>query len=180
MLILLEKCFKALFVIGLLISVWLYFIKDTLPTASFYDTRELRDPIQTPTRKDSFTTRVNGETYIIKPLYDYELDGVIVSYHNADDVNDIWHHARWRDFINLRDLCVVWGKNVESEVYLDMEFHNDSWTCWFSWPNAEVRKRFQMDQISNNHVLIDDELVKTKLMQSEPGDQIWLKGYLKF
>ena len=35
-----------------------------------------------------------------------------------------------------------------------------------------------MDQLSNNHVLIDDELIKTKLMSSEPGDQIWLKGYL--
>ncbi len=178
MLILLEKSFRALFILSLLVAMLLYFVKDDLPPASFYELEGLDDPIQRPTRMDSFTTSVSGEKYLIKPKSSYELDGVIVSYHNSDDFSDIWHHTRWKDFINLRDLCVIWGKNVETGVYLDMDFHNDSWTCWVSWPNAEVGNRFQMNQLSNNHVLIDDEAVKTELMKSEPGDHIRFKGVL--
>jgi hypothetical protein len=178
MLFLLEKCFRALFVVSLLSAIALYFIKDDLPPASFYNLASLGDPNQQPTRQDSFTTSVNGEKYLIKPIYDYVLDGVIVSYHNADEFSDIWHHGRWKDFINLRDICVVWGSNVESGVYLDMDFHNDDWTCWFSWPNEEVGNRFHMTQLSNTHVLIDDEAIKQELMKSEPGDQIRLKGVL--
>jgi hypothetical protein len=35
-----------------------------------------------------------------------------------------------------------------------------------------------MSQLSNNHVLIDDESIKLELMKSEPGDHIRLKGML--
>ena len=178
MLVLLEKLFKVLVVLSLLSAIALYWVKDDLPPASFYDLASLNDPLQQPTRQNSFMVSTEGETYQVKPKFDYDLEGVIVSYHNADDFSDIWHHARWKDFINLRDLCVVWGSNVETGVYLDMDFHNDSWTCWFSWPSAEVGQRFQMTQLSNNHVLIDDEVIKAKLMRSEPGDHIRLKGVL--
>jgi len=178
MLFFLEKSFRTLFVLSLLLAIVLYVIKDDFPPASFYDLKSLTDPIQQPTRQDSFITNVNGEKYLIEPIHDYALDGVIVSYHNADAFSDIWHHGRWKDFINLRDLCVIWGRNVETGVYLDMDFHNDDWNCWFSWPNSDVGSRFQMAQLSNNHVLIDDETIKSELMKSEPGDQIRLKGVL--
>ena len=178
MLIVLEKTFRMLFVVSLLAAVLLYFVKDDLPPASFYETASLGDPLQRPTRQAEFSTRVNDQTYLIKPRYDYELNGVIVSYHDADDFSDIWHHDRWKDFINLRDLCVVWGSNVASGIYLDMKFHNDSWTCWFSWPNREVGERFDMTRLSNNHVLIDDDAIRARLMRAEPGDQIRLRGVL--
>ena len=178
MLVLLEKIFKVTFLLSLSVTIALYFFKDSLPPASFYDAGSLSEPLQEPTRQNSFTINVNNETYLIEPRYDYELEGVIVSYHNADDFSDIWHHARWKDFINLRDLCVVWGSNVETGVYLDLNFHNDSWTCWVSWPNAEVGQRFQKHELSNNHVLVDDESVRKVLMKSEPGDHIRLRGVL--
>ena len=132
MLLRLEKYTRALFILSLSVTLALYFLKDRLPPPAFYDIDSLADPRQWPTQQKSFVTRVHDEQYRIKPLYDYELDGVIVSYHNADDFTDIWHHERWRDFINLRDLCVIWGNNVASGVYHEMDFHNDSWTCWVS------------------------------------------------
>jgi hypothetical protein len=174
----LDKAFKYLFVISLLACIYLYLHKDELPEASFYDLDQLSEPRQYPTGQKSFKTGANGEEYLITPRYDYELDGVIVSYHNADDFMDITHHRRWKDFINLRDLCVVWGSNVASGVYREMDFHNGTWTCWYSWPNSEAGNRFEKTQLSNNHVLIDDENIKVKLMQSEPGDHIRLKGML--
>ena len=178
MLMLLQKTFRGMFVLSLLAVIPLYFFKDALPPATFYDLDSLDDPLQRATRQTPFVTSVDGENYLIDPKFDYRLDGVVVSYHNADDFSDIWHHGDWKDFINLRDLCVVWGSNVETGVYLEMDFHNDSWTCWFSWPNREVGKRFQKTQLSNNHLLIDDEMLKARLMQVEPGDQIRLTGML--
>lgn len=177
MLLTLEKTFKLLFAASLLACAVLYFFKDELPPASFYDLAQLGDPIQEPTLAENFNTEVNGENYLILPKYDYELEGVIVSYNNSGDFTD-YFHSYWNDYINLRDLCVVWGSNVETGVYLDMDFHNDSWTCWARWPSREVGKIFDKDKISNNHVLIDDNEVENRLMQSEPGDHIRLKGVL--
>ena len=135
-------------------------------------------PFRSKQGRIAFARRPMRQDYLITPQFDYELDGVIVSYHNADDFTDITHHWRWKDFLNLRDLCVVWGNNVKTGVYQDMDFHNGTWTCWYSWPNGDVRDRFEETQLSNNHVLIDDENIKRKLMQSEPGDHIRLKGML--
>ena len=115
---------------------------------------------------------------MIKPRYDYELEGVVVSLHDSDSFMDVTHHRRWQDFINLRDLCVIWGDNVTSGVYREMEFSNGTWTCWFSWPNRDVGSRFDGSQLSNNHLLIDNLDVKQALMESEPGDHIRLKGML--
>ncbi len=178
MLVALEKITRAVFVASLLASGYLYLVKDSLPEASFYDLGQLRDPVQSATRKNSFTTQANGQQYVITPSYDYELEGVVVSLHDADDFLDITHHRRWQDYINLRDLCVIWGSNVKSGVYREMEFSNGTWTCWFSWPNSEVVSRFDGTQLSNNHLLIDDDAIKQALMQVESGDHIRLNGML--
>ncbi len=177
MLLTLEKTFKLLFATSLLACAVLYFFKDELPPASFYNIEKLDEPIQEPTSKKEFLTQVSDEKYLIIPKFDYELEGVIVSYNNAGDFTDYFHSV-WNDHINLRDLCVIWGDNVGTGVYLETDFHNDSWTCWVQWPNHDVRKRFDMAQLSNNHVLIDNAEVEKKLMRAGPGDHIRLKGVL--
>ena len=178
MLVALENLTRMVFIISLLACGYLYFLKDSLPDADFYDWELLGEPLQSVTRQPGFKTRSNDQEYLIEPRYDYELDGVIVSLHDADEFLDVTHQRRWRDFINLRDLCVIWGDNVSSGVYREMEFHNGTWTCWFSWPNSEVASRFDATQLSNNHLLVDDDDIRQALMQSEPGDHIRLKGML--
>jgi hypothetical protein len=59
-----------------------------------------------------------------------------------------------------------------------MDFSNDSWTCWAYWENAEIGSRFSMTQLSNNHLLADDDAIKSRLMSAQPGDHIRLKGVL--
>jgi hypothetical protein len=136
------------------------------------------NPLQRPTSREPFWVETSGQRYRIEPVFDYALEGVIVSYHNADGISDIWHHDKWLDFINIRDLCVIWGANVSNGVYLDMEFENDSWTCWAHWPDRETGARFHMTQLSNNHLLVDDEYVKRNLMAAQPGDHIRITGQL--
>lgn len=174
----LEALFKWLFLFGAVTMGAAYVYKDKLPEPAYYDLGNLAEPRQTPTSKTPFDVRVNEENYSIQPLFDYELDGVVISLHNADDFTDITHYRRWKDFLNLRDLCVIWGKNVETGVYRNMEFHNDSWTCWASWPDRATGEIFKMDMLSNNHLLTDNEAVAAALMAAEPGDHIRLKGVL--
>ncbi|MCG6971191.1 MAG: hypothetical protein LJE85_15595 [Gammaproteobacteria bacterium] len=169
---------KWIFLCCLFVALGSYFYKDRLPSPDFYDAYFLEAPLQTETSTTPFTAKVNKQQYYIEPRFDYDLTGVVVSYHDADVLWDIWHHGKWQDFINLRDLCVIWGSNVQTGVYLDMEFSNDSWTCWAYWPDRATGERFSPSELSNNHLLADKPLVKQALMSAEPGDHIRLKGVL--
>lgn len=173
-----EQLFKWLFIGSLVLMGATYFKKDLLPGPENYDQSRFDEPKQTQTTAAPFDLSVNGQQYRIEPVYAYELEGLVVSYHDADAFSDIWHHDRWRDFLNVRDLCVVWGNNLKGGVYREMEFSNDSWTCWAYWPNADVGSRFSMTELSNNHLLTDDLEIKHRLMSAETGDHIRLKGYL--
>ena len=175
---LLSKVFRGIFFVSLLLLVFAWWKKDQVPAADFYDIAQLPEPRQVKTKQAPFVTTVNNQQYQIMPEFEYELNGVVVSYHDADALGDIWHHDKWKDFINVRDLCVIWGENVSNGVYQDMDFKNDSWTCWAYWPDRETGALFSMSQISNNHLLTDDEELKKILMSVEPGDHIRLSGLL--
>ncbi len=178
MLFLLQSVSKWLVIASLLILLTSFFYKDRLPEPDFYQQGRLGEPEQRPTGRTPFWIETSGQRYRVTPLFDYSLEGVIVSYHDADDFTDIWHHEKWLDFLNIRDLCVIWGDNVSSGVYQDMTFDNDSWTCWAYWPDADTGRRFSMTQLSNNHLLVDDPLVKRRLMAAETGDHIRISGQL--
>ncbi|MEN8179390.1 MAG: hypothetical protein ABFS39_12360 [Pseudomonadota bacterium] len=174
----LQSVFKWIFLISLVTTTITYFQKDRLPPADFYDTDLLAEPRQSKTHEQPFETTASDQTYSVKPFFDYELHGVVVSYHDSDSFTDITHHRRWQDFLNVRDLCVVWGDNIKNGVYREMDFSNDSWTCWAYWDNAEIASRFSMPQLSNNHLLADDDEIKRNLMAAQAGDHIHLKGVL--
>lgn len=173
-----EFACKWALILSAAITALLWLTKDRLPPPAFYDLPSLQDPRQAPADRPPFRVEAGGQQYEIKPVQAYELDGVVMSFSNADGFTNIWHHRDWKDFINLRDLCVVWGENVASGVYRDIRFENDSWTCWFSWSDAATGTAFRMTQASNNHLLAMDERVKRALMSAEPGDQIRLSGVL--
>lgn len=173
-----ERLCKWIFLISLLLLVITYFYKDKLPEPGFYDVNTLPSPVQTPTDRGAFTLVAKNQVYTINPKYDYELHGVVVTYSNAGGFGNIWHHYSWQDFINLRDLCVIWGDNVKSGIYEKLTFSSDSWTCWVQWPNRETGLAFKGNALSNNHLLTNDPTIKRILMQAEIGDQIHIKGML--
>lgn len=174
----LNRLFQLLFLASLALATWSYGQKDRLPPADFYDRTLLRDPQQGASSASPFATNVNGIKYEIQPVADYELHGVVVSYHDSDDFIDIYHHKDWKDFINIRDICVIWGDNIASEIYRDMLFENTTWTCWAYWSNSDVAARFNRAQLSNNHLLADNPVVHQAIMAAEPGDHIAFKGML--
>ncbi|MDJ0738275.1 MAG: hypothetical protein QNJ91_01080 [Gammaproteobacteria bacterium] len=177
MLILLETLSKWLFIASLLGLVAGWWQRDALPEPEFFDSRIVEAPRQTKTRTAEFAVAAGDQRYRIKPLYDYELDGMVVSMSHAHSFTDIYH-AEWQDFLNLKDICVIWGDNVRSAVYRDMDFDNTTWTCWASWPNAAVGRRFREDALSNNHLLADRPEVQQAILAARPGDQVRLRGHL--
>ena len=112
----LDKACKYLFVISLLACIYLYLHKDELPVASFYNLEQLGDPRQYPTGQEAFKTAVNGEKYLITPRYNYELEGVIVSYHITDfevvrkanqALRSFYPIAFWTTIISLTGMVVM-------------------------------------------------------------------------
>ena len=173
-----ESIFKYLFILSACVAGFTQLYKDDLPEPTYYDQNLLEPPLQTETDREPFSIEAKQLHYSIKPKFDYDLYGVVVSYSNADGFTNIWHHKSWQDFINVRDLCVIWGRNVESGVYKDMKFDSDSWTCWAHWPDRETGQRFTMAALSNNHIVTDSDTIKKALMQAEPGDLIHVNGVL--
>lgn len=170
--------FKWSLILSTLLAAYTYFYKDEMPAPEYYQSISLPAPLQTSTQRKPFSVSVNDQQYNITPKYDYTLRGVVVSYSDADKIGNIYHYSMWKDFLNIKDLCVIWGENVSSGVYQNMQFENRIWTCWASWPDSETGRRFTMSELSNNHLLSVTEEVNKVLMEVEPGDTISIKGVL--
>jgi len=137
-----------------------------------------REPLQTRENiPPPFKVKKNKLTYIVTPLFNYELYGLVVSQHRSDSLLDISHRS-WQDYLNIKDLCVVWGKNISSGVYRRMKFWNRDFTCMCEFPDQETAVLFSGSHLSNNHILCADKELSRRILAARPGDQIYFKGYL--
>jgi hypothetical protein len=152
--------------------------KDNIPEPQTYTSISLNPPIQTETYRQPFSITTNKQRYEITPKFDYDLTGVVVTYSNADGFTNIWHHDVWKDFINVRDLCVIWNPNVSSGIYKDVSFSSDSWTCWATWKDRSTTDNFKFTALSNNHLLTDNNQITAALLNAEIGDVVHFKGVL--
>lgn len=154
------------------------FMKDRLPGRSEVLPVLLQDPVQAKAGlPDPFDVTRKGVAYTVTPLFSYELWGMVVSYHHANSFADISHEA-WNDYLNVKDICVLWGKNLETAVYSRMTFKNRDFTCFYRYPDEETGLIFSEDCLSNNHLLPADTIVAGTIMSARKGDQIHLKGWL--
>ncbi|WPL16397.1 hypothetical protein Thiowin_01351 [Thiorhodovibrio winogradskyi] len=166
------------FLTSLAIALWSNWRKDQFPPAEFYDLGRLQEPRQSKTELEPFHVEAEGIRYLIEPLFDYELDGVVVSLHDSDAFIDVYHFKDWKDFLNIRDLCVVWGENVSSGVFRDMDYKNTTWTCWISTRDPRAAASFDWRQLSNNHLLAHESDLYKAIKEAEIGDQIAFSGQL--
>ncbi len=173
-----QKIAGWMFIVCALIWLVTLWYKDKLPKPEFYSHLKLPPPTQTPTANKPFEIDTNAQKYELTPLYFYKLTGVVVSDSKADGITNIWHHSRWKDFINIRDLCVIWNPNVKSGAYQKINFTSDSWTCWFNWQDTKTAKLFEPTALSNNHLLTNDLLIKKELLSAQIGDVISATGML--
>jgi hypothetical protein len=160
-----------------LLFVVAWWQRDALPAPDALAQSVLAEPEQRPTDRAAFQTTVGGITYTVRPLFTYDLAGLVVSKHDADAWWD-WIHAASNDKLNVTDLCVVWGANAESGVYRKIDFSSGEFVCYYAWSASEVGAVFDPASLSNNHLLSDDPAIARVLKGARVGDQVHFRGYL--
>jgi uncharacterized protein YfaT (DUF1175 family) len=104
----------------------------------------------------------------------------VVSEYTSANWLDVLHK---QDPAQIRDLCAVWGKFINSGVYQQAKYGHGEFTCTFQVKNqADWQKISQVPDIfnylSNNHLIPADGEVAKKINQAKVGDQVYFKGYL--
>lgn len=159
--------------IGLIVSFW---NRNDLPGNVEFVTRILEEPRQTKTDKRPFDAVFEEVTYRVEPEYAYDLTGMIVSYRHHD--NNSRMHALANDHLNMLDVCVIWGDNTANEHLHKIDFWNGIFTCNVKTRDQQAWDAFNMDQLSNNHLISDDEFVRRQVRKIRIGDQVRVRGYL--
>ena len=135
-----------------------------------------KEPRQTPTSVAPFDVRQGDVKYRIEPLFEYELDGLVVSRRRHD--GDRMLHRIWGDHLNVADLCVVWGDNANRLDLAKFDFDSGEFTCFYRTRDEAAWRAFRSDEISNNHLLADDPGLRAQIENVEVGDQVKVRGYL--
>lgn len=134
------------------------------------------EPRQTKTDERPFDVAYNDVSYRVEPEYAYDLTGMIISYRHHD--NNSRMHALANDHLNMLDICVLWGENPQNERLGKMKFWNGIFTCNVKTRDQQAWDAFRMEQLSNNHLISDDEFIRKQVRKIKIGDQIRVRGYL--
>lgn len=173
-----SKVLRLGFLACLLLWVLALVFDDHLPPPAAILAQVYGEPLQVAGDLPApFQVNVKKLTYVVKPLFHYELSGLVVSQHRSDSLLDI-SHRRWRDYLNIKDLCLVWGRNIDSGVYRKMTFWNRDFTCMCRFPDETTARLFSPSHLSNNHILSADRAMRRRILKVRPGDQVHFRGYL--
>ena len=159
--------------IWLLVSFW---NRNEIPGEIDYVPALQDEPRQTATSKRPFEVEYNDVAYRVEPEYAYDITGMIVSYRHHD--NNSRMHALANDHLNMLDVCVIWGDNTANERLHKIDFWNGIFTCNVKTRDQQAWDAFNMDQLSNNHLISDDEFVRRQVRKIRIGDQVRVRGYL--
>lgn len=157
----------------LLISFW---NRDDLPRNIDFRPEVLDEPQQTTTRTKPFDATFDGVDYLVEPKYEYDLAGMVVSYRHHDGNSRM--HFLANDHLNMLDVCVVWGDSATGKLLHKIDFWNGIFTCNVFTRDSEAWEAFSMQQLSNNHLISDDEIIRRQVKDIAIGDQIRVRGYL--
>ncbi|HYQ70458.1 MAG TPA: hypothetical protein VET88_00870 [Gammaproteobacteria bacterium] len=157
----------------LLVSCWQ---RNDFPAALPVLPGVMQEPQQRGVNEPAFSITRDGVTYRVEPRYAYELQGLVVSYALHNPRYSL--HRLWNDSLNVADLCIVWRDNARSPDLNRFKFWNGEFTCNFSTRDAAAWERFRTDQISNNHLLADNDYQRRQIGRVRIGDQIRVRGWL--
>lgn len=159
--------------IWLLVSFW---NRNDLPGDIDYIAELQNEPAQKATTKRPFDAEYEGIRYEIEPQFEYDLYGMVVSYRHHD--GDSRMHMLSNDHLNMLDVCVIWGDNTANPRLDKIDFWNGIFTCNVQTRDQAAWDAFNMFQLSNNHLISDDELIRDQVKGIQIGDQIRVSGYL--
>ena len=168
---------RILLVGSMLLLVVAWWQRESLPRQQGLDPALLSEPQQLPTTKAPFKTRVGGVEYTVRPLYSYDLYGLVVSKHDADT---------WWDYIppivarpaqrrrSLRDL----GRQRAQRKLPRAGLLEQPVRVLCPGKLGRGVASLDMSALSNNHLLTDDPVVARTVKGMRVGDQVHVRGYL--
>ncbi|MGQ0586430.1 MAG: hypothetical protein ACT4PK_04430 [Gammaproteobacteria bacterium] len=133
----------------------------------------LQEPRQGRTQRERFSFAYRGLQYEVQPVASYDLYGLVVSHNDIHGIADIYHDE---DSVDTKDLCVIWGANLERYDYLRITFENTPTWCHWSWRSDEIR--FDSTAIANNHLVTGSDALRAALERVHVGDQVRFTGVL--
>lgn len=136
------------------------------------------DPLQYAINKKSFGVSYNDEQFQINPRFDYVLYGLVVSYRVHQPEHQGMLHALNKDYLNVSDLCVVWGESADPQVLSHFKFANGQFSCQYQTGDNLAWQAFNPNKLSNNHLLSVDDSVRATIEKIKIGDQIRISGWL--
>lgn len=172
----LKTFLKIIFLLSIVCLTVSFFLKDKLPDSSTIQESLQFDPIQKMSGLDQITMEKDGYISVLDLRYSYEISGLVVEEYDSE----VWHDVMHKDFdpFNTYDVCLLWGVNVEDNLYHEYKFKHGEFTCSFQAQTREAQMAFNKDQISNNHLIPANDEIYRKIKNSSISDQIRIKGYL--
>jgi hypothetical protein len=161
---------------SLAVALVAFWNRNDLPARGTLRAQLADEPRQQQVVKDPFAVDYAGVRYKVEPQYDYELEGMVVSYRQHDGESEM--HRQTNDHLNVADLCVVWGKTAASPYLDDISFWNGIFTCNFQTRSQTAWESIRPQQISNNHLITDDDFLRHQIAKVTIGDQIRVRGWL--
>jgi hypothetical protein len=169
---------KVVLLAGLILLLLCILFRNRWPTEDDFRPEVFQEPVQEPgDLPPPFDVTQKGYTYTVYPQFDYELWGMVVSSHYAGSFLD-YAHEMWKDYLNIKDICVIWGKNLESGAFRRIKFWSRDFTCYYSWSDPETGRQFSLSHISNNHLITEDAVLRKLIKSIKRGDQVHLRGWL--
>ena len=149
-----------------------WFMKGRLVTSAAIEAPLLQEPEQGATARELFEFEYKGQQCRVKPVATYELWGLVVSHNNIESIADLYHDST---SVDTKDLCVIWGGNLEKDDFRQVEFKSGSWTCYFQYPQGV---KFAHHELGNNHLITDDPSIRDQIAGVRVGDQVRMRGLL--
>lgn len=152
-----------------------YLMMMRLPDAGDIDPLLLSPPVQDTSQHGEFTFHYKGHEVKGQALATYKLYGLIVSQNQPEQ----WFHfdvTRNSSSVNTRDICVVFGDTLKSNDFHDVRFSNDNWSCQTGLDKK--LEHFNGNDVSNNHLITDNDVVRKQIHRFNNGDQVLITGKL--
>jgi len=164
------------FVAAAAVALVSFYKRNALPSPRTLLSPIAAEPLQRPTGKAPFSVTYAGVSYAVEPQYEYELNGLVVSLRQHDGNSRM--HLAANDHLNVADLCVVWGETAASPYLGDISFFNGIFTCNFQTRSRTAWDSIHTEQISNNHLISNDDGIRDRVRDVTIGDQIRVRGWL--
>ncbi|UCC94874.1 MAG: hypothetical protein JSW40_08690 [Candidatus Omnitrophota bacterium] len=167
------KLIRYLFLIFLLIFIVTFFTRNNVRGVGEIAPDVLRPPLQQElSPKKPFTFVKDDYEYRLSPLYYYSISGIVVSKINYKRFSIYKESSAFPI-----DLCMIWGDNAKTRVHQNrgVKFSQDCRWCWVDW---QGNVNFNLAEISNSHLLVNNKDLERVMNALVVGDQIKIRGKL--